>query len=247
MPSSIPERPAPRRCRVAVAFTVAALFSAALAPALLGAQGVSPATSYTEPCTVSVMPDTALGDRAGGVLRGGDLLKVAVFRNKELSGDYLIDGQGRIVVPGLGELHAAGMTPSQVETGLRQLLACQGIRPDVSVQAQIRVSVLGEVRNPGVFPVDPGVTLLQLLTAAGGETQRADLAHARVIRSGKSYPVNLQSALGGGSSGSIILNSNDVLVVPKRGGFTREDAGFALGAVSALVTVANLIITLTRH
>ena len=242
MPSNIPDRPSFRLRRVTAALVAAVLF-----PGALAAQTAAPALVMPpQSCSVSITPDSTAGDRVGGSLRGGDLLKIAVFRNKELTGDYLIDSQGRLVVPGLGELRAAGLTPAQVENGLRQLLACQGIRPDVSVQAQIRVSVLGEVRSPGVFPVDPGVTLLQLLTAAGGETPRADLAHATVIRGGKSYPVNLQNALRGGSSGSIILNSNDVLVVPKRGGFTREDAAFAFGAVTALVTVVNLIVTITR-
>lgn len=241
MPSSIPDRFALWRSRL-----VAVLVAVGAPASGLRAQGAVPATTVPSACVVDVAADTTAGDRVGGALRGGDLLKIAVFRNKELTGDYLIDSQGRLVVPGLGELHAAGLTPGQVENGLRQLLACQGIRPDVSVQAQIRVSVLGEVRNPGVFPVDPGVTLLQLLTAAGGETPRADLARATVIRGGKSYPVNLQSALAGGSSGGIVLNSNDVLVVPKRGGFTREDAAFSLGAVSALVTIVNLIVTLRR-
>lgn len=241
MHSSIPDWPALRRRRLTVVLALAAL-----APVSLLAQVPAATTPAAPSCVVTVAPDTSAGDRVGGSLRGGDLLKIAVFRNKELTGDYLIDSQGRLVVPGLGELHAAGLTPGQVENGLRQLLACQGIRPDVSVQAQIRVSVLGEVRNPGVFPVDPGVTLLQLLTAAGGETPRADLSRATVIRGGKSYPVNLESALRGGSSGGIILNSNDVLVVPKRGGFTREDATFALGALSVIVTIANLIVTL-RH
>lgn len=241
MPSSIPERRGLRRRRLSLALLGAALLPAALAAQDPTATAVPPAT-----CTVTVAPDSARALRPGGVLQAGDLLKIAVFRNKELTGDYIIDAQGRLVIPGLGVLDAAGLTPRQVEDGLRQLLSCQGIRPDVSVQAQIRVSVLGEVRNPGVFPVDPGVTLLQLLTVAGGESPRADLAHARVIREGKSYPVNLQAALNGGSAGSIVLNSNDVLIVPKKRGFSREDASFLLGAVSALVTVANLVVTLSR-
>lgn len=180
------------------------------------------------------------------MLRSGDLLKINVFRTKELSGDYLIDSQGRLVIPGLGVLQAAGLEPRQVEGSLRELLACQGIRPEVSLQALIRLSVLGEVRNPGIFAVDPGITLLQLLTMAGGETPRADLSRARVIREGRGYPVNMQGALAGGSAGSIVLNSNDVLVVPKRSGFTREDATFLLGALGALVGVLNLVATLTR-
>lgn len=187
------------------------------------------------------------GERRVGVLRPGDLVKLNVFRNKELTGDYLIDSQGRLVIPGLGVLHAGGREPAQVETGLRALLACRGLVPDLALQAQIRVSVLGEVRNPGVFPVDPGVTLLQLISMAGGDTPRGDLSHTRVIREGRTYPVNLQMALGGGPAGGIVLNSNDVVVVPKRSGVTREDVSFALGAVSVLMAIANLVVTLNHR
>lgn len=225
-----------RSALAVVLLTLAAGSAAAQVPA------AAPPCSVT---TVAPSPDSPTARRVG-VLRSGDLLKINVFRTKELSGDYLIDSQGRLVIPGLGVLQTAGLEPRQVEQGLRELLACQGIRPEVSVQAQIRVSVLGEVRTPGIFPVDPGITLLQLLTVAGGETPRADLSKARVIREGRSYPVNLRGALAGGSAGSIVLNSNDVLVVPKRTGFTREDASFVLGALGALVGVLNLVATLTR-
>lgn len=241
MSSTIPERIA-RVCTVTCALVILGL---SLIPTSARSQ-----VTGSEPCAISARTQTPRADTAGrhlGLLRSGDLLKINVFRNKELTGDYLIDSQGRLVIPGLGVVRAAGLDPAQVEAALRELLVCQGIVPDVSVQAQIRVSILGEVRNPGVFPVDPGISLLQVLTLAGGQTARGDLKHARVVREGKSYVVDLEKALAGDASGDIVLNSNDVVVIPENGGFTREDASFLLGGLTAVASVINIILTLSRR
>src|SRR5262245_31013343 len=111
--------------------------------------------------------------RRVGVLHPGDLVKLNVFRSKEFSSDYIIDSEGRLVIPGLGALAAAGIEPRELENGMRDLLTCRGIVPDVSLQVQIRVSVTGEVRNPAVYPAEPGISVLRLLTMAGGATQTA--------------------------------------------------------------------------
>lgn len=232
------ERRAPVR-RVVKAY-VLTLALAAAAP--LAAPAQTPASCRTVDSVTS--PDTSL--RRVGALRPGDLLRINVFREKEISGEYMIDSDGRLVIPGLGAIRAAGLDPREFEARLQALLECQGIVPDVAVQVQIRVAALGEVRSPGTFPVDPGISVLQLLTVAGGPTGSSDLAKARVIRGGRSYPVNLQAALAGDPSGNVVLNSNDVLVIPKKGGFTRENIGFVMGFVGVAVSMANLLVTIAR-
>lgn len=182
------------------------------------------------------------GSFAGGPLRSGDLLTINVFRSKELSGPYPINSEGNVVIPGLGTLHAAGLSPTQVEDRLKGLLECAGFVPDVSVQPQIRVSVMGEVRNPGLFPADPGISLLQLLTMAGGQTPRADMSKVEILREGRSYPVNLKAALSGTATPSPSLQSGDVVLVPLRNGFTRDDLSFWLGSLGVLMTVVNTIV-----
>jgi protein involved in polysaccharide export with SLBB domain len=119
-------------------------------------------------------------------------------------------------------------------------------RPEISVQPLIRVSVLGQVRTPGLYPVDPGTSLIQLLTIAGGPADNADLRKTRVVRDGRAYTVDLASALGGSSAGRVVLYSNDYVVVPKRSGWTRENVMFTLGILSAAVTFLNLYVTLRR-
>ncbi len=212
------------------------------------------AHAQTAPCTADgadgAAAATASAPSRSGTLRNGDLLKINVFRQKEFSGDYVIDNQGRVVIPGLGEVHAAGTTPEGVEDRLKGLLNCRGFLPDASVQAQIRISVLGEVRNAGLFPVDPGMNVLQVVTLAGGQLPDADLSKTRIMREGRTYTLDLGNALNGSSSAvpaGVVLQSGDVVLVPKKSGLTQGDWGMIFGGLAALTTAANLIVTLTRR
>ncbi|MDQ6886308.1 MAG: polysaccharide biosynthesis/export family protein [Gemmatimonadota bacterium] len=194
--------------------------------------------------------DTALAavGRNVGVLRSADVLKIIVFRDKELSGDYMIDAQGFVQMPGLGDLQVAGLSPVQIKERIKQQLVKKGFNdPDVSVLPLIRVAALGEVRSPGPYSVEPGANLLQLLTIAGGPGDRANLRHVRVLRDGKAFFVDLEAALAGSASGRVVLYSNDVLYVPRRSGaFTRENLSFGLSLVGVVLTIVNLAVTTRR-
>jgi len=179
--------------------------------------------------------------RSVGALRPGDVLRIVVFRDKELSNEYPIDARGFVQIPGLGVIEAAGLSPTEVTDRLRLALNERGFaRPEISVQPLIRVSVLGEVRSPNVYPVDPGTSLLQLLTVAGGPTDRAKLEDTRVIRDGQAFRVDMESALAGSAAGRIVLYSNDVVVVGRRRGFTSENLGLTLTAASLVLAVLNI-------
>lgn len=191
-------------------------------------------------------PDT-LPQRSVGVLHPGDLLIIKVFGEEEYSGEFLIDNRGFVQIPGVGIFQAAGLDPNLMRDRIRDELSRAGVaNPSLSVQPQIRVSVLGEVQEPGLRPVEPGTTLITMLSAVGGPTERANLEKAHVIREGRSYPVNLEHALAGDATGSILLFSNDVLVVPRRSGFTRENMTLFMGAMTALLSLANVIIASRR-
>lgn len=198
-----------------------------------------PVTLAAQDTTASSMPE-----RPVGVLRPGDLLKVVVFEPNELSGEFMIDSRGFVQIPGVGEVRAAGLDPSSMRTLLIRELERTGIRsPSLSVQPLIRINVLGEVLNPGLQPVEPGITLLSLLSLVGGTTDRADLEKAYVIREGQRYSVDLERALAGDVTGSIPLYSNDVLVIPRKGGLTRENLSFFMTAASMALAVANVLLS----
>lgn len=234
MPFDIPECPSRQRCgapRRQVPIVRAAM-GVLLAVAAESAHAQVPAAGVR---------DTVAQQRSVGALRPGDVLKIVVFRDKELSNEYPIDARGFVQIPGLGVIEAAGLSPTEVTDRLRLALVERGFaRPEISVQPLIRVSVLGEVRAPNVYPVDPGTSLLQLLTVAGGPTDRAKLADTRVIRDGRAFRVDMESALRGSAAGRIVLYSNDVVVVGRRKGFTSENLGLTLTAASVVLAVLNI-------
>lgn len=242
MPSAIPEVWARRARRSATLLAVAASLTLGVSSSGLRAQ------TPDVPVAAGVPPaprDTAL--RSVGTLRPGDVLDIVVYREKELSNKYLIDSRGFVQIPGLGVVQAAGLGPTEVKAALEEKLRERGFeRPELSVQPLVRVSVLGQVRTPGLYPVDPGTSLLQLITLAGGPGDNADLRKTRVVRDGRAYTVDLEGALAGSSAGRIVLYSNDYVVVPRRTGLTRENLAFAFGIASTLLTVINLIVTLRR-
>ena len=181
--------------------------------------------------------------RIVGVLRAGDLLKSHIYRDSELSGEYQIDARGTVQIPGIGVIRAAGLDPLAVKERLAEALRARGFsQPELAVYPLVRVSVLGEVRTPSLYSVDPGTSLIQLVTLAGGPTERANLQRTRVVREGRAFNVNLESALTGSSSGQVVLNSNDVVYVPRKTGWTRENLAFVLTSVSVLLSIANILI-----
>ena len=208
---------------------------------------ISGATARSQTIPPPSQADT-LPRRSVGALRPGDVLKIAVFRDKELSGDYPIDARGYVQIPGLGVIKAAGLDPTDVTDRLRLALVERGFaRPEISVQPMIRVSVLGEVRSPNVYPVDPGTSLLQLLTVAGGPSDRAKLQDTRVIRDGRAFRVDMESGLKGSAAGRIVLYSNDVVVVGRKRGLTGENLGLTLTVASLALTILNIAFLLRNN
>lgn len=220
---------------------LAASVIAALVGGDAGAQQTLPAPTDSVPAPTDTIR------RSVGVLRPGDELNIVVYRDAELTGKYLIDSRGLLQIPGLGTIRVAGLDPTQVTERLQQQLIARGFAsPEIAVQPLIRVGVLGRVASPGLHSVEPGTTLLQLLTIAGGPGDDANLRRTRVVREGRVHVVDLQSALEGGAAGRIVLYSNDVVEVPKRRGFTRENIAFVLSGVTVLLTLVNVLVTLNR-
>lgn len=223
---------------------------AGLVAVVAAASGIA-AQNPTNPPPPPGMTGGAANDTIGrptGTLRTGDLIRLRIYRDSELSGQYLIDALGNVQIAGLGVIRAAGLNPTQLSEHLVDALRDRGFRtPEIALQVLIRVSVLGEVRTPGLYPVDPGVSLIELVTVAGGPTSRAELHDVTVIRDNRVFHVDLQSALAGGASGRVALYSNDVVFVPQsHQALTRENISFVATLASLALTIITLI-TLTHH
>jgi polysaccharide export outer membrane protein len=219
------------------------LLSAVMVAAGVAASGVTGTARAQTPAAPAdtIHPDTS--SRPTGTLRSGDLLKIRVYRDSELSGQYLIDAQGNVQMPGVGVIKAAGLDPTQITERMIEAFRARGFRtPEIAIQPLIRVSVLGEVRAPSLYPVEPGVSLIQLLTLAGGPTDRADLRKAQVIRENHVFTVDLESALAGSAAGRVTLYSNDVVYLPpKHNVFSRDNIALAATLASLALSVVTLI------
>ena len=127
----------------------------------------------------------------------GDQLRITVFNEAELTGQYIVGSQGTISYPLVGEVHAAGLTLAEFSAQLQTALAAYIRAPNVSVEvANYRpFFILGEVQRPGTYPYSASLTVLNAVATAGGFTYRANqnrvfIRHANEQEE-RSYPLTI--------------------------------------------------------
>jgi polysaccharide biosynthesis/export protein len=139
-------------------------------------------------------PKTSYGPYA---LRPNDQVRVQVYNEPDINGDYQVDSAGYLSIPLAGRVKAAGLTASQLEHSITSRLK-GGILNDPRVTIQVStyapIYIHGEVKKSGEFPFRPGLTVMDAVAAAGGFTYRADDSRAYVRRSGAAaefvYPLD---------------------------------------------------------
>jgi polysaccharide export outer membrane protein len=119
-------------------------------------------------------------------LGGGDQVRVIVFGEDQLTGDFKLDDQGDIALPLIGNVKGAGLTATELAGRISDELRRRHLLSDPSVAVEIAsyrpVFVLGEVNKPGEYPYQPGMTMLTTVAVAGGFTYRAVEDYASVVR-----------------------------------------------------------------
>src|SRR5712672_2518164 len=123
----------------------------------------------------------------------GDLLQITMFGTQDFNSDFRVSSSGDISLPPLGAVHVAGMSTSEAEKSIERQLVEGGFyrEPRISVfekeYVTQGVSILGEVKNPGVYPLLADRHLLDLLSQAGGLTPNASKA-VSVTHAGQNTP-----------------------------------------------------------
>jgi polysaccharide export outer membrane protein len=131
------------------------------------------------------------------VLRPNDQVRVQVYNEPNITGDYLLDSSGFLSVPLAGRVRASGLTTNQLERAIARQLN-DGLLKDPRVNVQVSTYapfyIHGEVKRAGEFPFRPGLTIVDAVASAGGFTYRADEDKVYVRRAGTSveltYPLN---------------------------------------------------------
>jgi len=186
-----------------------------LAPLLVLA-ALSAACSSSQP-TTTLAPTPADTNPGARMLRPGDVVKVQVFGHDELSGEFPVDETFNLLLPIIGEFSVKDMTVTELRARVRREFAQLYTQSFVSVVPLFRVSVLGEVMHPGLFSVDPTMTLYEVIAMAGGSTRNARESKIRLIRGGQQVALPINSdALARATIREIGVRSGDQVYVPRK-------------------------------
>lgn len=195
---------------------------------------VRPATSPVAPIGASFNPSTGALQRnqatalptvgAGYKIGADDVLTINVWHEPEVSRNVPVRPDGKISLPLVGDVPAAGLAPVQLQNELESRFAKYFTNPDVSViVAEIRsqrVNVLGQVMRPGTYPLIPPMTVIDAIAAAGGLREFAKPNKAYVLRTlpdGQRQRIKFQykNVLSDKrGSHDIVLQTRDTVVVP---------------------------------
>jgi polysaccharide export outer membrane protein len=175
-------------------------------------------------------------------LRPGDILKVDVWGHADYSGTFIVDETGRLRYPVIGDIDARALTINalreRLRTGLEQLFRSAF----VTVTPLFRMSVLGEVRSPGLFTVDPTLSVLDVVAMAGGPIPGADMNKIRLMRGGEVLSLSYDR---GGSLQEMGVRSGDQIFVPRKA-FTAQTLNTLFTVVQIGLSVAILVTTVNR-
>ncbi len=108
-----------------------------------------------------------LPDRPWTVLPG-DQVKVRVYREPDLGGQYIVNGKGEVFIPGIGRIMAAGMTADSLSAAITSGFTRRIIDAIVDVGIVRSLPVLGQVKAPGVYDAEPTMSVQQIVAKAGG-------------------------------------------------------------------------------
>ena len=199
---------------IASALALAGRTVEAQAPATPSAAPAPAAAPARAAATTPTQPEYRIGS--------GDKLQISVYKEADLTQSLQVRPDGRITMPLVGDLAAAGQTPMQLQRRLAESLREYVSNPVVTVMvvevAERVVYVMGEVNTPGAVPLKGSMTVLQALAVAGGFKDFANKGGIKVLRKMggdrvETIPFNYKDSLRGDAQ-PFYLAEGDTVVVP---------------------------------
>lgn len=194
----------------------------------------APATVAPRPAQGQTVAGEALArSDSAPALRPGDAIRLRIWREPDLSGEFPVDESGVVVLPKIGPKRVIDQHPDSLREWLIRSYAAYLKNPSIEVQVLRRIQVLGAVKNPGLYPVDPTLTVADALALAGGVTPDGQTNKVELRRHGE--PVSGQLT-GRQLIGNSPIQSGDQLFVPQRSWFSRNP-GIIIGVLGLVSTV----------
>src|SRR5471032_1105000 len=180
-------------------------------------------------CTVAVSAQTQERSTAPAVtdyvVGSQDVLTITSYDQADLSGRFTIEADGTFTYPLIGRFKAGGLTLRAVEEGLKRRLKDEGFfnNPQITVSIEQyksqKIFIVGEVRNPGTYPLSGGMSFVEALARAGSTTPSASgeaiIVHANDKSMAAPVRVNLKDLQNGVLSENVALRDGDTIFIPR--------------------------------
>jgi polysaccharide biosynthesis/export protein len=176
-------------------------------------------------------------------LQPGDVIRLRIWREPDLSGEFALDRDGVVVLPRIGAITAAQYTPQQLEALLRGEYARYLRNPSIEIVLLRRINILGAVRAPGLYPLDPTMTLTDALALAGGVLPDGRQDQVQVFRGEHRLVTQVTGQMRIEDLG---IRSGDQLYVPERRWINRNAGIIATVASTVISATVSLIIAFSK-
>jgi polysaccharide export outer membrane protein len=175
----------------------------------------------------------AAQERTDAYLLPGDVIRIEIWREETLSGEFAITSDGTVVLPKIGRYDTREQLP---DTFRKQLIEDyeQYLRnPSIEITFLRRITILGAVREAGLKLVDPTMTIAEALAMAGGTTVQGTTDRIYLMRDGET----IQTVTDRMTIAETPLRSGDQLFVPERS-WTSRNPGVVAAVISGVVSIA---------
>ena len=195
-------------------------FSFGAGPLIAESDWMGTATTKSDSMT---RPSTAKSESPSYLIGPNDVLNIYVWKEPELTQDLTVMADGKITFPLIGEIMAQGQTVTALTKTITEKLKNYITAPQVTVIVREthsrRIYTVGKLNAPGPYTLEPGMTVIQALSTAGGFTEWADTKNILIIRrQGKKerqIHFNYEKFISGKKTDqNILLEPNDTIVVP---------------------------------
>ncbi|NIA23576.1 MAG: hypothetical protein GWP03_05410 [Proteobacteria bacterium] len=185
---------------------------------------------------------------ADNVISPGKGFKISVFNHPELSGEFFVHEDGYLYLPLIDTVYVNGLSfldaRERIVGRYKQYLKS----PNIIILPSFRVSILGEVKKPGIYNISGFESIGDIIALAGGVTDKANPGGVRIVRNGKViakvniFKENSEDL----KSKGITISPQDVIVVPRRFLPTLQEWSILISTALTVATIVNLIMNLKR-
>jgi protein involved in polysaccharide export with SLBB domain len=172
-------------------------------------------------------------------LQPGDLVRIQIWREPGLSGEFPVDPEGTVTLPLLGRFEVQKVPLDRLVQVLSDEYRVHLRNPAITIVPLRKVLVLGAVRTPGPYEVEPTETLIGVISRAGGADAQGNIRRIRIIRDGE--VVHARAAIDATLS-NLLVRSGDQIMVEQRSWLARNQSL----VVSVLLALPSAIFAISR-